>query len=205
MYKTFGKRTFDVCFSSLLIIAFSPLFLLLYLILKVEGGEAFYFHERVGLSGSTVNVIKFRSMYLDADKELIKYLEKDELLAKEWKQNHKLSKDPRVTKIGRFLRKSKLDELPQLFNVLRGEMSLVGPRPIVSDEFDKYFSNQKDVINYQSVRPGMTGLWQVSQHKVYRYDDRINLELSYLRKMTLKTDIWVLLMTVSIVFRLFKK
>lgn len=196
-YNQFFKRAFDLSVATLGTIAISPILLGIAIAIKATSpGPAFYAHRRIGKNGVHFNCYKFRSMVIDSDKRLKEYLEEDPKAAKEWEESHKLKHDPRVTKIGSFLRKTSLDELPQLFNVIRGQMSLVGPRPIVDDEVIKY-----DVFfsDYTMVRPGMTGLWQTSGRSDTSYSRRVRLDAWYVRNWNIWLDISLLVKTVRVV------
>ncbi|HAS56881.1 MAG TPA: sugar transferase, partial [Firmicutes bacterium] len=153
------KYIFDFLFSFSFILILSPLFLILILTVKLSSkGPAFFLDKRVGKGGKIINVIKFRSMYIDAETKPEKYLNEEQM--KIWKTERKLEDDPRITKVGKFLRKTSLDELPQLFNIIAGQMSLVGPRPISKWEFDTYFNEEEKKV-LLTARPGLTGYWQV--------------------------------------------
>ncbi len=190
------KRIFDVVVSSLLLVGLSPVFLYLSYRIRQDGGKAFYGHTRVGQNGKAFKCLKFRSMRSDADVVLKKLLATDPVAKAEWDKDFKLKNDPRITSVGHFLRKTSLDELPQLLNVLRGEMSLVGPRPIVTAELERY----GDYVGlYLQVLPGMTGLWQVSGRNDTNYDQRVSLDAWYVQNWSLWYDIAILLKTVDVV------
>lgn len=192
------KRTFDIVVSSLLLIVLMPFFAaLMPAIRKTTGASAVFGHKRVGYKGREFTCFKFRTMVANADEVLKNLLDNDPLARAEWEADFKLKKDPRVTMIGRFLRKTSLDELPQLWNVLKGEMSLIGPRPIVQDELARY---EDKVGYYLEVCPGMTGLWQVSGRNNVAYSARVYLDTWYVKNWTLWYDIVVLLKTVKVVF-----
>jgi lipopolysaccharide/colanic/teichoic acid biosynthesis glycosyltransferase len=161
-----------------------------------DGGKAVFAHERIGRNGKTFKCLKFRSMVLDADVRLARLLETDPIAQAEWARDHKLRKDPRITRVGDFLRRSSLDELPQLFNVLRGEMSIVGPRPIVSAEIPRY---GRRFVQYCAVRPGITGLWQVSGRNDVSYRRRVAMDTVYARNKCLALDVKLLFLTVPAV------
>ena len=161
-------------------------------------GPVFYGHERIGEGGRTFRAWKFRTMVQNADDLLEKYLESNPELRAEWAAHHKLRTDPRVTKIGRFLRQTSLDELPQIWNVTRGEMSLVGPRPIVREEAVKY---GEELDLYGMVRPGITGLWQVSGRSDTSYEGRVAMDVHYVRNWSVWLDIYLLARTVGVVLR----
>ena len=161
-----------------------------------DGGPIFFAHRRIGRGGRHFPCLKFRSMAVDAEARLEKLLASDPQAQREWAANHKLQVDPRVTKVGDFLRRSSLDELPQLLNVLRGEMSLVGPRPVVHAEavhYGRWFDS------YCSVRPGITGLWQVSGRSDVCYRRRVALDVLYVRRKSLAMDMGILVRTVPAV------
>lgn len=194
--RTF-KRVFDVVVSAFLLVVLLPLFLLIALLIKLSSpGPVFYGHLRVGQGGKQFRAWKFRTMVQNADCVLSYYLEAHPELRVEWERDQKLKKDPRVTPIGRILRKTSLDELPQLWNVLKGEMSLVGPRPIVEGEVSKYgpFFGV-----YLRVRPGVTGLWQVSGRNETGYEERVNLDAYYVRNWSPWLDFYILARTVWVV------
>jgi len=192
------KRIFDYLASILLIILFMPILILLFLIVSIDTkGNPLFSHKRVGYRGERFKVWKFRTMYLDANHRLETILETCEESRAEWEKNFKLKNDPRVTRVGQFLRKTSLDELPQLINVLKGEMSLVGPRPIIMDEVAKY----GDFYQYfTAVRPGITGLWQVSGRNDISYDERVQLDVWYVRNWSIQLDIEILIKTAIVVF-----
>ncbi len=192
------KRSMDVVGSLTGIFLLSPVFL--YLIYKVrqDGGPAFYGHPRLGENGKMFKCWKFRSMVTNSSEVLAELLENDPAARQEWDANFKLKNDPRITKIGDFLRKTSLDEIPQLFNVLKGEMSLVGPRPIVADEI-KYYN--EDIKYYYSVKPGVTGLWQVSGRSDLSYRKRVKLDNFYVKNFTILRDIQIMIKTVFVVVK----
>ena len=190
------KRLGDVVFSLLVLTLGSPLFLLIGLLVKLSSpGAVFYTQKRIGRNYKEFGCIKFRTMYKDADEILPNILEKYPLMRKEFEKDFKLRHDPRITKLGRFLRRSSLDELPQFLNVLKGEMSVVGPRPIVSDEIDKYSLFMEEVI---SVRPGLTGLWQVSGRNNLSYKKRVQLDLVYARNRNFILDCEIIILTLGV-------
>lgn len=198
-----GPRLFKASFESVLaatgILLLWPLFLLLMLLVKCSSpGPVFYRAARLGQNGRPIRVWKFRTMYVGADRELERLLAEDPELATEWRVKFKLSEDPRITPLGRFLRKTSLDELPQLFNVLRGEMAMIGPRPIVEAEKACY-GNEYEV--FSRVKPGITGLWQVSGRSEVRYDNRVMLDLFYVFNWSVWLDLYILALTVWEVIR----
>jgi Undecaprenyl-phosphate galactose phosphotransferase WbaP len=190
------KTALEVLVATLLMIVVSLPFLIIMFIVRLDGGPAFYRHKRVGAGGREFNCLKFRTMVLDADRVLSEVLARDCVLADQWARTRKLANDPRITRVGRFLRNSSLDELPQLINVLRLEMSLVGPRPIVESEIPLY---GEGFAHYCAVRPGMTGLWQVSGRSKISYEKRVELDMWYVDNWSLWKDIVVLLKTIPTV------
>lgn len=194
-----GKRGLDILVSSVAIFLVLPLLILLCVAVWMSDGRSPIFrHRRVGRHGSYFHCLKIRSMVSNSDDVLQRYLSANPQARAEWTLNHKLINDPRVTRLGRFLRKSSLDELPQLFNVLRGEMSLVGPRPIVEAEISRYGDAFSRCF---SVPPGITGLWQVSGRSECNYSERVSLDLSYAQAWNLGRDLHILVMTVPAVLR----
>jgi len=174
-------------------------FLVLAILIKLDSpGPVFYRQTRIGLFGRKFPVFKFRTMVLDADRVLQDYLDQSPELKAEWLATHKLKQDPRVTRLGALLRKLSLDELPQLWNIIIGDMSLVGPRPIVDAEVEKY---GKCYDLYIQVRPGLTGLWQVSGRNNTTYERRVELDEYYVRNRSLKLDFQILLRTALVVLK----
>jgi lipopolysaccharide/colanic/teichoic acid biosynthesis glycosyltransferase len=175
----------------------APLMVLTALAIYVyDGGPPLFAHRRVGREGRGFRCLKFRSMAVDAESRLERLLASDPAARREWEADHKLRRDPRVTPLGRILRKTSLDELPQLINVLRGEMNLVGPRPVVQAEACKYGHR---FVHYCAVRPGITGLWQVSGRNNTSYGRRVALDVLYTRRKSLRLDLAILLRTVPAV------
>lgn len=191
-----SKRLFDVVCSVLALAFLSPIFLFVAVLVRRDGGSALYSHERVGLGGKTFFCLKFRSMYEDSDTRLEMLLASDPKARQEWTEHYKLKQDPRITPVGHFLRESSIDELPQLVNVLKGDMSLVGPRPVIVEELGKY-GDAKEA--YLSVRPGLTGLWQVSGRNDLDYKTRVNLDTEYIESWSFKVDVIILLKTIRVV------
>ena len=191
-----SKRLFDIVAANALLIVLSPLLLTLSILIRRTGGSAIYGHPRIGRDGKPFMCLKFRSMRPDADQVLKELLASDPQARAEWERDFKLRNDPRVTPIGEILRKTSLDELPQLINVVKGEMSLVGPRPIVADELSRY-GNYKPL--YLQVLPGITGLWQVSGRNDTDYRERVNLDAWYVQNWSLWYDIAILFKTVDVV------
>lgn len=191
------KRVFDIVCTTIGIICLSPLFAIIALwIYKDSPGPIIFKHRRVGKDGKEFPCYKFRSMCVDADVKLKELLEKDPEARKEWETEFKLKHDPRITKSGAFLRKTSLDELPQLFNVLKGDMSLVGPRPIIRDEVKKYGNFIED---FYMVRPGVTGMWQTSGRNDVSYDERVQMDTWYVRNWNVWFDIVLIWRTIGVV------
>lgn len=190
------KRAFDIVFSLVLIVVLSPLFIIIsLLILLGSKGNPFFAHYRIGKNGKVMYIYKFRTMVPNAE-DMIKDFTPEQ--KKEWEENFKLKDDPRITKIGKFLRATSLDELPQLFNILKGEMSFVGPRPIIESELEWY---GKDKDKFLSVTPGLTGWWASHGRSTIKYPERCKLELYYVDHASVSLDIKILFMTVFSVFR----
>jgi Undecaprenyl-phosphate galactose phosphotransferase WbaP len=186
------KKSTDILFSMLLLVAALPLMGLIALAIKLDSrGPAFFTHRRIGRGGRTFRMLKFRTMVCNSG-EMFEEIMADEGLRSDWEANHKLCRDPRVTRVGRFLRRTSLDELPQLFNVLAGDMSLIGPRPIVAGEVEKY----GEVFEmYLRVQPGMTGLWQVSGRSALSYAARVDLDAYYIKNWSFWLDLYILIKT----------
>ena len=194
-----GKRCFDLAFTTLLIPIVLPLLAAVSIFLVLQGNDVFYSQLRVGKNGKLFRIWKFRTMHPDAENILPIHLARNTSAAKEWRQTRKLYKDPRITGIGHFLRKSSLDELPQFWNILRGEMSLVGPRPVLPDELTNKYGGFAPF--YTSCRPGLTGLWQVSGRNLLDYKQRVNLDITYAKKQGLLLDLNILWRTIGVVIR----
>lgn len=192
-------RAFDLLLIFFCLPVLLPLFLSLIIAINLDSkGGAFYRQTRIGKEGKEFRVLKFRTMVKDADAVLVRHLENNPEFQAEWDENHKLKKDPRITRIGRILRKTSLDELPQLWNVVKGEMSLVGPRPIVTDEIKRYGNLFK---YYMEVPPGITGLWQVSGRSDIDYEERVSLDEYYVRNRSIWMNIMILIRTTAAVLR----
>ncbi|WP_049067130.1 undecaprenyl-phosphate galactose phosphotransferase WbaP, partial [Escherichia coli] len=192
------KRLFDIVGSISIIIILSPALIYISRKVKKDGGPSIYGHERIGKGGKPFKCLKFRSMVINSKEVLDRLLENDPEAKKEWDATFKLKNDPRITKIGAFLRRTSLDELPQLFNVLKGEMSLVGPRPIISAELARY---NEEVDYYLLSKPGMTGLWQVSGRSDVDYETRVYLDAWYVKNWSMWNDIAILFKTISVVLK----
>ena len=191
-----GNRILDVIGSLALILVSSPIFLIVALFVALDGGPVFFRHTRIGQKGERFGCLKFRTMILGAEACLIEYLEHHPDAKAEWQDHQKLEFDPRITPIGRILRATSLDELPQLFNILRGEMSLVGPRPVTKDELSRYGNAAN---HYLAVRPGLTGPWQISGRNDVGYDERVTLDHAYVSDLSLFRDLIILFRTPSAV------
>jgi undecaprenyl-phosphate galactose phosphotransferase len=191
------KRPFDVIFSTIALILTLPLYPIIALAIKLtDGGPIFFSHERVGFRGKKFKVIKFRTMYVNAEERLKEILEQDPKLKIEWEKNFKLKNDPRITPIGKFLRKTSLDELPQFFNVLKGDMSVVGPRPVVEEELKKHYGDNAKY--YLMVKPGITGYWQVEgRSDVNNYEERVKMDIWYIKNLSFWLDIKIILKTIK--------
>jgi len=190
-------RAMDVIIALLMLIFLAPLIVIVAAaVFVVDPGPVLFAHSRLGYGGKTFKCLKFRSMVLNAEERLLHLLMTDPAAQQEWERGHKLKVDPRVTRIGAFLRRTSLDELPQLFNVLRGEMSLVGPRPIVAAEIKRYGRYFPD---YCSVRPGLTGLWQISGRSDTSYRRRVALDVTYCRSRSVGMDLRILFLTGTVV------
>lgn len=192
-----AKRALDIALAAPLALFLSPFLLCIALIIRLrDRGPALFVQDRYGLGGRTFRCFKFRTMVPDAAERLKSLLESDPAAREEWAKDQKLRNDPRITPIGNILRKTSIDELPQLINILRGEMSIVGPRPIVRDEIDKYGVHFAD---YCAVRPGVTGLWQVSGRNDTTYDERVALDVEYVARQSFWLDVRIILMTIPAV------
>jgi undecaprenyl-phosphate galactose phosphotransferase len=192
------KALFDLAVASICLIVVSPVLLVIALLVRLDGGPAFYAQRRVGLGGRHFQCLKFRTMVVNAEQKLQKLLSENPDLYNQWCQQQKLDNDPRITRLGRFLRQTSLDELPQLINVVKLEMSLVGPRPIVDSEKTHYGEH---IEEYYATRPGLTGLWQVSGRSDTSYKERVRLDVWYVNNWKLWHDIVVLLKTIPAVLK----
>lgn len=190
------KRAVDVAASLLLLVLLSPVLLLTALAIRAGGGPALFVQARIGLNGRSFRCYKFRSMVPDADTLLPQLLQRDPALREEWARSQKLEHDPRITPLGSLLRRTSIDELPQLWNVLRGDMSLVGPRPILPSQLDRY---GRAARWYLAMRPGITGLWQVTARGDADFARRVSLDCSYVRRYHVLLDLQLLLRTVGVV------
>ncbi|MEG3922301.1 sugar transferase [Microcoleus sp. Pol11C1] len=191
------KRLFDILFSLSVLILFAPVYLLLaFLIALSSPGPIFYVQERVGKNRKRFYCLKFRTMVENADDILLEIMENSPHLRQEFEDNFKLKQDPRITWIGRFLRMTSLDEFPQFWNVLKGDMSVVGPRPLVEEELPRYGSHINKIL---TIRPGITGLWQVSGRNDIPYPRRVQIDLYYANDKNLWMDMWIVFKTIGVV------
>lgn len=192
------KRLFDIVVSLLGLIILCPFFLIIIIAIKLDSkGPAIFTQDRIGLNGKLFKFYKFRSMVIDADKVLFEMLEKDTKIAKEYHKNKKLKNDPRITRVGKFIRNFSIDELPQLLNVLKGDMSLIGNRPYLPRELEDMGDYYKEIV---ISKPGLTGLWQVSGRSDITFKERLKIESEYSKKMSLKLDIKIFFKTFKAVF-----
>lgn len=193
----FLKRTIDIVGSFLGILLLSPVFIIVAIAIKVEDpkGKVIFGHKRVGKDGKLFSCLKFRSMFANAEEMKKNFTTAQK---KEYAETFKLKDDPRITKVGNFIRKTSLDELPQLFNILIGQMTIVGPRPIVTKELE-FYGEYENI--YKSVHPGLTGLWQVSGRSDTTYDERVELDLEYVSTRNIFKDIYIIVMTVAKVLK----
>ena len=194
-YYLVGKRVFDIVSCLIGLIILSPIYLIVAIAIKLEDpkGKVFYSHNRIGKDGRIIPVYKFRSMFSNSD-ELFKRFTPEQKA--EFQEFQKLKNDPRVTKVGRIIRKTSIDELPQLVNVLKGEMSVVGPRPIIQKELDRY-GDHKDA--YLSVLPGLTGMWQAYGRSNLTFEERIKMDVRYVEQRSMKLDFIILFQTIKTV------
>jgi exopolysaccharide production protein ExoY len=196
---TWPKRALDVMVAGAALVLIAPLMLLSALAIRLTmGGPVVYAQTRVGRDGKKFRCFKFRTMVKDSDAVLEQHLATDPESALEWKECRKLAKDPRITPLGQFLRRSSMDELPQLFNVLRGEMSCVGPRPVVPEELAYYGDNLAD---YLSAKPGMTGIWQTCGRNNVSYANRVRMDALYVRRWSMLLDLAILVKTARAVMK----
>lgn len=188
------KRTADVMLSSIAMVTLLPVFAVIALAIKLESkGPVFFKHTRIGKDGKIIKLYKFRSM-VDNAEDLIKKFTPEQM--KEYQENYKLKDDPRITKVGKFLRKTSLDELPQLINIIKGDLSIIGPRPVVSEELKKYGVNTEKFL---SVTPGLTGYWAANGRSCINYDQRMQMELFYIDNLSFKMDMKVFFKTIEAV------
>ena len=190
------KRTTDITLSTIAMIALLPVFALIAIAIKLESkGPVFFKHTRIGKDGKIIKIYKFRSMVENAE-DLIKNFTPEQM--KEYKENYKLSNDPRITKVGNFLRKTSLDELPQLINIIKGDLSIIGPRPVVAEELKKYGPN---IEKFLSATPGLTGFWAANGRSCTTYEQRMQMELFYIDNVSFKMDLKVFFKTIESVIK----
>ena len=190
------KRIIDCIISSIALILLLPIFLIIAIAIKLDSkGPIFFAHTRIGKNGKPIKIYKFRTMVVNAE-ELIKKFTPEQM--KEYKENYKLNNDPRITKVGNILRKTSLDELPQLINIIKGDLALIGPRPVVNAELEKYGENASKFL---SVTPGLTGNWAANGRSISAYEERMQLELYYVDNMSLKMDIEIFFKTIIAVIK----
>lgn len=193
----FSKRLFDILFSLTVLIVFSPVYLFLMLLIALSSpGPVFYVQKRMGRNFKPFGCIKFRTMVPNADEVLYEIMETSPRLRQEFRKNFKLKRDPRITWIGRFLRMTSLDEFPQFLNVLKGDMSVVGPRPVVYEELERYGRHAERVF---SIRPGITGLWQVSGRNDIPYPRRVQIDIYYVNFRSFIMDLWIVFKTIGVI------
>lgn len=182
--------------SVIALIILSPIFLIIAAIIKLDSkGPVFFIHKRIGKDGKEIGIYKFRSMVQNAEDMIAEFTEEQK---KEFRENYKLQDDPRVTKIGKILRKTSLDELPQILNILKGDLSIIGPRPVIKRELEKYENNKEKFL---SVKPGLTGFWAANGRSDTTYSERVQMELYYIDHMSLKMDIKIFFKTIISVIK----
>ena len=190
------KRIIDVIISTIGLIVLSPIFLILAIIIKLDSkGPVFFAHTRYGKDGKKFKMYKFRTMYENAQ-DMINDFTPEQM--KEWKENFKLQDDPRITKVGKFLRKTSLDELPQIVNIIKGDLSIIGPRPVIEEELEKYGDNKDKFL---SVTPGLTGYWQANGRSSITYEQRMEMELYYIDNISPKLDVKIFFKTIESVIK----
>ena len=190
------KRIIDVIISVIGLIVLSPIFLILAIIIKLDSkGPVFFAHTRYGKDGKKFKMYKFRTMYENAQ-DMINDFTPEQM--KEWKENFKLQDDPRITKVGKFLRKTSLDELPQIVNIIKGDLSIIGPRPVIEEELEKYGDNKEKFL---SVTPGLTGYWQANGRSSTTYEQRMEMELYYIDNISPKLDVKIFFKTIESVIK----
>ena len=195
VYKAI-KRVFDIIFSLIGLVLLSPIFLIISVIIKLDSkGPVFFVHSRIGEKGKPIGIYKFRTMVNNAE-DLIKKFTPEQ--KEEFERSYKLENDPRITKIGNFLRKTSLDELPQILNILKGELSIIGPRPIIQAELEKYEENKEKLL---SVKPGLTGYWAANGRSDTSYEERMQMELYYVDNMSFKLDVKIFFKTIFAVIK----
>ena len=195
-YRSGIKRVFDILFVCAALPFILPVILIIAALIALDGGNPFFIQRRVGKDGRVFSMIKLRSMVTDAETKLLDYLEQNPEAKQEWVEKQKLSNDPRITLVGRVIRKTSIDELPQFFNVLFGDMSVVGPRPMLPSQREMYPGQA-----YYAMKPGVTGFWQIGDRHEAGFAERAHYDADYFRKMSLRTDVFVIFQTVRVVCR----
>ena len=195
IYKVL-KRIADIIGGIIGLILLSPVFLILAICIKIDSkGPVIFAHKRIGKKGKEFNMYKFRSMYENAEEMIENFNEEQK---REWQENFKLENDPRITKVGKFLRKTSLDELPQIVNIIKGDLSIIGPRPVIGEELEKYGKNKEKFL---SITPGLTGYWQANGRSNTTYEERMQMELYYIDNQSLRLDIKVFFKTIVSVIK----
>lgn len=194
VWRALAKRSLDLALALVLLPLSLPIIGVLWILTRLDGGPGFFVQTRIGKDGKPFGCLKLRTMIPNADKVLDDLCASDGAIAREWRSTQKLMNDPRLTTVGRLARKTSLDELPQIFNVLKGEMSFVGPRPLVPGELARYGEHAAD---YLSMKPGITGLWQVSGRNRLPYEERVRLDTHYVRNWTVSLDLLIVLHTIA--------
>lgn len=195
IYRGF-KRIVDIILGCIGLVLLSPVFLILAICIKIDSkGPVIFAHKRIGKNGKEFNMYKFRSMYENAEEMIENFNEEQK---REWQENFKLENDPRITKVGKFLRKTSLDELPQIVNIIKGDLSIIGPRPIVDEELEKYGENKEKFL---SITPGLTGYWQANGRSNTTYEERMQMELYYIDNQSLLLDIKIFFKTIVSVLK----
>ena len=195
IYRGF-KRIVDIILGCIGLVLLSPVFLILAICIKIDSkGPVIFAHKRIGKNGKEFNMYKFRSMYENAEEMIENFNEEQK---REWQENFKLENDPRITKVGKFLRKTSLDELPQIVNIIKGDLSIIGPRPIVDEELEKYGENKEKFL---SITPGLTGYWQANGRSNTTYEERMQMELYYIDNQSLWLDIKIFFKTIVSVLK----
>lgn len=195
IYKYF-KVLMDLLLSTIALVVLSPVFLIISIMIKIDSkGKVFFKHKRIGRGGKTIYIYKFRTMVENAE-ELIKQFTPEQM--KEFKENFKLENDPRITRVGKFLRKTSLDELPQLINIIKGDLSIIGPRPVIEEELEKYGNNKEKFL---SVMPGLTGYWAANGRSCTTYEQRMSMELYYVDNISFKLDAKIFFKTIISVIK----
>lgn len=190
------KRIIDIVISFIGMIVLLPIFLIIAAVIKLDSkGPVFFVHKRIGKDGKEIGIYKFRTMVQNAEDLIEKFTPEQQA---EFKENYKLQHDPRVTKVGKFLRKTSLDELPQILNILKGDLSIIGPRPVIAKELEKYGKNKEKFV---SVKPGLTGFWAANGRSDTTYAERVQMELYYIDNMSLKMDIKIFFKTIIAVIK----